>query len=123
MSSTDDVKSFVGLDYRQVKLLMKRSCIQIEKMANTLLVMEGADMLLCESFCKEYELLLLERLDFSRKLNEFYVEDRKHSCWLFRWLIDRHIIQVAQLHKETLSQLMLLRNYMVLHEEKGTFID
>ena len=123
MSSTDDVKSFVGLDYRQVKLLMKRSCIQIEKMANTLLVMEGADMLLCESFCKEYELLLLERLDFSRKLNEFYVEDRKHSCWLFRWLIDRHIIQVAQLHKETLSQLMLLRNYRVLHEEKGTCID
>lgn len=118
-----DIESFVGLDYKTVKLLMKKSCIQIDRMANTLLYMESADMLLCESYCKEYELLLIERLDFCRKLNEYYTEDRKKSCWLFRILIDRHIRLVSTLHKETLSQLMLLRNYMELHKKEGKFID
>lgn len=123
MNSTDDVKSFIGLNHKTVNLLMKKSCICIERYANTMLVMEGCGLTLSKEYCDEYESLLLERLDMCRKLNEFYVEDRKHSCWLFRWLIDRHIVQVAQLHKETLSQLMLLRNYMALHERKGKFID
>ena len=123
MNNKVDIKSFVGLDYKTVKLLMKKSCKRIEELSNILLIMEGCGQLLNRAYCNEYELLLLERLDMCRKLNEFYVEDRNHSCWLFRWLIDRHIVQVAQLHKETLSQLMLLRNYMALHEQKGKFID
>lgn len=123
MSSTDDVKSFVGLDYKTVKKLMKKSCDYIFELSSSLFAMEGCEQTLSEEYCTTYEYLLLERLDVCRKLNEFYVEDRKHSCWLFRWLIDRHIIQVSQLHKETLSQLMLLRNYMALHEESGKFID
>ena len=118
-----ETKSFVGLDCKTVKLLMKKSCERIEELSNTLLIFERDGLTLSEEYCGLYETLLLERLDMCRKLNEFYVEDRKHSCWLFRWLIDRHIIQVSQLHKETLSQLMLLRNYMALHEEKGKFID
>lgn len=123
MSSTDDVKSFAGLDYKTVNLLMKKSCEYIDELSVSLLAMESCGQTLSEEYCATYESLLLERLDICRKLNEFYVEDRKHSCWLFRWLIDRHIVQVAQLHKETLSQLMLLRNYMALHDEKGKFID
>ena len=123
MSSTEEIKSFIGLNHKTVNLLMNKSCIRITRLANTLLVMEGAGHTLSMAYCGEYESLLLERLDMCRKLNEFYVEDRKHSCWLYRWLIDRHIIQVSQLHKETLSQLMLLRNYMALHDEKGKFID
>ena len=107
-----ETKSFVGLDYKTVKLLMKRSCIAIDKMANTLLAMESADMLLCESFCKEYELLLLERLDFCRKLNEFYSEDYKRSGWFFRFFISKRIREVATLHRDTLTQLMLLKNFM-----------
>ena len=110
-----DVETLVGLDYRQVKLLMKRSCIQIEKMANYLLVMESYDLLLSESYCKEYELLLLERLDFSRKLNEFYSEDYKKSGWFFRFFIQKRIRETATLHRDTLSQLILLRNYMKLN--------
>ena len=127
MSSTDAFKSFVGLNYRQVKLLMRKSCICINKYADKMLEMESCDQTLSEEYCATYESLLLERLDICRKLHEFYIEDRKRSCWLFRWLIDRHIIQVSQLHKETLSQLMLLRNYMALQtymvEESGKFID
>ena len=123
MSSTDDIKSFVGLDYKTVKLLMKKSCERIEELSNTMLTFESDGLTLSEEYCGLYETLLLERLDMCRKLNEFYVEDREHSCWLYRLLIDRHIIQVSQLHKETLSQLMLLRNYMALHEQKGKFID
>lgn len=123
MNNKVDIKSFVGLDYRQVRLLMKRSCIAIDKMANTLLAMESADMLLCESFCKEYELLLLERLDFCRKLNEFYSEDYKKSGWFFRFFISKRIRETATLHRDTLHALMLLRNYMALHEQKGKFID
>ena len=118
MSSTDDVTSFVGLGYKTVKLLMKKSCEYIDELSVSLLAMESCGQTLSEEYCATYESLLLERLDMCRKLNEFYVEDRKHSCWLYRLLIDRHIIQVAQLHKETLSQLMLLRNYMALHEQK-----
>lgn len=118
-----ETKSFVGLDYKTVKLLMKKSCERINRYANTMLVMEGCGQTLSKEYCDEYELLLLERIDMCRKLNEFYTEDRKHSCWLFRWLIDRHIVQVAQLHKETLSQLMLLRNYKALHGEREKFID
>lgn len=118
-----DVETLIGLSYKQVKLLMKRSCIAIDKMANTLLAMESADMLLCESFCKEYESLLLERLDFCRKLNEFYSEDYKKSGWFFRFFISKRIREVATLHRDTLHALMLLRNYMALHEQKGKFID
>ena len=123
MSSTDDIKSFIGLGYKTVNLLMKKSCERIDELSVSLLAMESCGQTLSEEYCATYESLLLERLDICRKLNEFYVEDRKHSCWLFRWLIDRYIIQVSQLHKETLSQLMLLRNYMALHEERGKFID
>lgn len=118
-----DVETLIGLSYKQVKLLMKRSCIAIDKMANTLLAMESADMLLCESFCKEYESLLLERLDFCRKLNEFYSEDYKKSGWFFRFFISKRIREVATLHRDTLHALMLLRNYMALHEQNGKFID
>ena len=107
-----DVETLIGLSYKQVKLLMKRSCIAIDKMANTLLAMESADMLLCESFCKEYELLLMERLDFCRKLNEFYTDDYKKSGWFFRLFISRNIRQTATLHRDTLTQLMLLKNFM-----------
>ena len=124
-----ETNSFIGLPYREVKRLMMKSCEYIEKLSSSLLVMERCDQTLSEEYCATYESLLLERLDICRKLNEFYIEDRKRSCWLFRWLIDRHIIQVSQLHKETLSQLMLLRNYralstyMVSREESGKFID
>lgn len=118
-----ETKSFVGLDYKTVKLLMKKSCERIEELSNTLLIFERDGLTLSEEYCATYESLLLERLDMCRKLNEFYVEDRKRSCWLYRLLIDRHIIQVSQLHKETLSQLLLLRNYVVLHKENGKFID
>lgn len=123
MSSTDDVRSFVGLDYKAVKKLMKKSCDYVGNLSSSLLAMESFDQTLSEEYCTTYEYLLLERLDMCRKLNEFYVEDRKHSYWLFRLLIDRHIIKVSQLHKETLFQLMLLRNYMALHEGSGKFID
>ena len=118
-----DVESLVGLDYRQVRLLMEQSCNVIERMANTLFVMEGADLLLCEGYCKEYELLLLERLDFCRKLHEFYREDYKRSGWFFRLFIGKRVKETAALHRDTLSQLMLLRNYMALHEQNGKFID
>lgn len=87
------------LDHKTVNLLMMKSCICIERYANTMLVMEGCGLTLSKEYCDEYESLLLERLDMCRKLNEFYVEDRKHSCWLFRWLIDRQYhtgIAVAQ---------------------------
>lgn len=110
-----DVESLVGLSYRQIRCLMKQSCLVIERMANTLLVMEGSDLLLTESYCKEYELLLLERLDFCRKLHEFYREDFKRSGWFFRLFIGRRINEAAALHRDTLSQLMLLRNYMKLN--------
>ncbi len=122
MSSTDDVRSFVGLDYKAVKKLMKKSCDYVDELSSSLLAMKSFQPL-SDGYCTTYEYLLLERLDMCRKLNEFYVEDRKHSCWLFRLLIDRHIIKVSQLHQETLFQLMLLRNYMALHEQKGEFID
>ena len=118
-----DVKSFIGLSYGQVLLLMKRSCLVIKRMANTMLVMESADLLLCESYCKEYELLLLERLDMCRKLYEYYSDDYEKSGWFFRLFISRRIRQISTLHRDTLSQLMLLRNYMALHEQKGKFID
>jgi len=118
-----ETKSFIGLPYRKVKKLMMKSCEYIDELSVSLLAMESCGQTLSDEYCATYESLLLERLDMCRKLNEFYVEDRKHSCWLYRLLIDRHIIQVSQLHKETLSQLMLLRNYKALHEEKGKFID
>ena len=112
MNNRGDIESFVGLDYRQVKLLMKRSCIQIEKMANTLLAMESGNMLFSIEYCKLYEQLLMERLDFCRKLNEFYTDDYKKSGWFFRLFISRNIRQAATLHRDTLTQLMLLKNFM-----------
>ena len=118
-----ETDSFIGLDYKTVKLLMKESCAEIDRLSNTLLAMESADMLLCDGFCKEYESLLLERLDFCRKLNEFYSEDYKKSGWFFRFFISKRIREVATLHRDTLHALMLLRNYMALHEQKGKFID
>lgn len=111
----DNVDSFVGLDYKTVRRLIKESCERIDRMANTLLVLERGGMTLCKAYCDEYELLLLERLDMCRKLNEFYTENRKKSFWPFRCLIDRNIIKVAQLHKETLLKLMALRNYVRLN--------
>ena len=123
MSSTDDVKSFVGLDYKTVKKLMKQSCAEIERLSNTLLAMERGNMLFSIEYCKLYELLLMERLDFCRKLNEFYTDDYKKSGWFFRFFISKRIIEVATLHRDTLHALMLLRNYMALHDEKGKFID
>ena len=118
-----DVESLIGLSYKQVRLLMKESCAEIERLSNTLLAMERGNMLFSIEYCKIYELLLLERLDFSRKLNEFYSEDYKKSCWFFRFFIGKRIREVATLHRDTLSQLMLLRNYMALHEQSGKFID
>lgn len=107
-----DVETLVGLDYKQVRLLMKRSCIAIEKMSKTLLAMERGNMLFSIEYCKIYESLLMERLDFSRKLNEFYSEDYKKSGWFFRLFISRNIRQTATLHRDTLTQLMLLKNFM-----------
>ena len=112
MSSTDYVKSFVGLDYRHVKLLMKQSCAEIERLSNTLLAMERGNMLFSIEYCKLYEQLLMKRLDFCRKLNEFYTDDYKKSGWFFRLFISRNIRQAATLHRDTLTQLMLLKNFM-----------
>ena len=119
----DNVDSFVGLDYKTVRRLIKESCERIDRMANTLLVLERGGMTLCKAYCDEYELLLLERLDMCRKLNEFYSEDYKKSGWFFRFFISKRIREVATLHRDTLHALMLLRNYMALHEQKGKFID
>jgi hypothetical protein len=123
MNNKGDIESFVGLDYRQVKLLMKESCAEIDRLSNTLLAMERGNMLFSIEYCKLYELLLLERLDFCRKLNEFYTDDYKKSGWFFRFFISKRIREVATLHRDTLHALMLLRNYMALHEQKGKFID
>lgn len=123
MNNKVDIKSFVGLDYKQVKLLMKESCAEIDRLSNTLLAMERGNMLFSIEYCKLYELLLMERLDFCRKLNEFYSEDYKKSGWFFRFFISKRIREVATLHRDTLHALMLLRNYMALHEQKGKFID
>lgn len=118
-----DVETLIGLSYKQVKLLMKESCAEIDRLSNTLLAMERGNMLFSIEYCKLYELLLMERLDFCRKLNEFYSEDYKKSGWFFRFFISKRIREVATLHRDTLHALMLLRNYMALHEEKGKFID
>lgn len=123
MNNKVDIKSFVGLDYRQVKMLMKESCAEIDRLSNTLLAMERGNMLFSIEYCKLYELLLMERLDFCRKLNEFYSEDYKKSGWFFRFFISKRIRETATLHRDTLHALMLLRNYMALHEQKGKFID
>jgi len=123
MNNKVDIKSLVGLDYRQVKLLMKESCAEIDRLSNTLLAMERGNMLFSIEYCKLYELLLMERLDFCRKLNEFYSDDYKNSGWFFRLFIGKRIRETATLHRDTLHALMLLRNYMALHEEKGKFID
>ena len=118
-----DVETLIGLSYKQVKLLMKQSCAEIDRLSNTLLAMERGNMLFSIEYCKLYELLLLERLDFSRKLNEFYSEDYKKSGWFFRLFIQKRIRETATLHRDTLHALMLLRNYMALHEQTGKFID
>ena len=118
-----DVESLIGLSYKQVRLLMKESCAEIERLSNTLLAMERGNMLFSIEYCKLYESLLMERLDFSRKLNEFYSEDYKKSGWFFRLFIGKRIRETATLHRDTLHTLILLRNYMALHEEKGKFID
>lgn len=112
MNNKGDIESFVGLDYRQVKLLMKESCAEIDRLSNTLLAMERGNMLFSIEYCKLYELLLMERLDFCRKLNEFYSEDYKKSGWFFRFFISKRIREVATLHRDTLTQLMLLKNFM-----------
>lgn len=112
MNNKGDIESFVGLDYRQVKLLMKQSCAEIERLSNTLLAMERGNMLFSIEYCKLYEQLLMERLDFCRKLNEFYSDDYKKSGWFFRLFISRNIRQAATLHRDTLTQLMLLKNFM-----------
>lgn len=112
MNNKVDIKSFVGLDYRQVKLLMKESCAEIDRLSNTLLAMERGNMLFSIEYCKLYELLLMERLDFCRKLNEFYSEDYKKSGWFFRFFISKRIRETATLHRDTLTQLMLLKNFM-----------
>ncbi len=112
MNNKVDIKSFVGLDYRQVKLLMKQSCAEIDRLSNTLLAMERGNMLFSIEYCKLYELLLMERLDFCRKLNEFYSEDYKKSGWFFRFFISKRIRETATLHRDTLTQLMLLKNFM-----------
>ena len=112
MNNKVDIKSFVGLDYKQVKLLMKESCAEIDRLSNTLLAMERGNMLFSIEYCKLYELLLMERLDFCRKLNEFYSEDYKKSGWFFRFFISKRIREVATLHRDTLTQLMLLKNFM-----------
>lgn len=118
-----DVESLIGLSYKQVRLLMKESCAEIERLSNTLLAMERGNMLFSIEYCKLYEQLLMERLDFCRKLNEFYSEDYKKSGWFFRFFISKRIREVATLHRDTLHALMLLRNYMALHEQKVKFID
>ncbi len=118
-----DVETLIGLSYKQVKLLMKESCAEIDRLSNTLLAMERGNMLFSIEYCKLYELLLMERLDFCRKLNEFYTDDNKKSGWFFRFFISKRIREVATLHRDTLHALMLLRNYMALHDEKGKFID
>jgi hypothetical protein len=123
MNNKGDIESFVGLDYRQVKLLMKQSCAEIDRLSDTLLAMERGNMLFSIEYCKLYELLLMERLDFCRKLNEFYTDDYKKSGWFFRFFISKRIRETATLHRDTLHALMLLRNYMALHEKKGKFID
>ena len=107
-----DVESLIGLSYKQVKLLMKQSCAEIERLSNTLLAMERGNMLFSIEYCKLYEQLLMERLDFCRKLNEFYTDDYKKSGWFFRLFISRNIRQTATLHRDTLTQLMLLKNFM-----------
>ena len=112
MNNKGDIESFVGLDYRQVKLLMKESCAEIDRLSNTLLAMERGNMLFSIEYCKLYELLLMERLDFCRKLNEFYTDDYKKSGWFFRFFISKRIREVATLHRDTLTQLMLLKNFM-----------
>jgi hypothetical protein len=91
---------------------MKQSCAEIDRLSNTLLAMERGNMLFSIEYCKLYELLLMERLDFCRKLNEFYTDDYKKSGWFFRLFISRNIRQVATLHRDTLTQLMLLKNFM-----------
>ena len=118
-----DVESLIGLSYKQVRLLMKESCAEIERLSNTLLAMERENMLFSIEYCKLYEQLLMERLDFCRKLNEFYTDDYKKSGWFFRFFISKRIRETATLHRDTLHALMLLRNYMALHEKKGKFID
>ena len=112
MNNKGDIESFVGLDYRQVKLLMKESCAEIDRLSNTLLAMERGNMLFSIEYCKLYELLLMERLDFCRKLNEFYTDDYKKSGWFFRFFISKRIRETATLHRDTLTQLMLLKNFM-----------
>ena len=112
MNNKGDIESFVGLDYRQVKLLMKQSCAEIDRLSNTLLAMERGNMLFSIEYCKLYELLLMERLDFCRKLNEFYTDDYKKSGWFFRFFISKRIRETATLHRDTLTQLMLLKNFM-----------
>ena len=107
-----DVETLIGLSYKQVKLLMKESCAEIDRLSNTLLAMERGNMLFNIEYCKLYESLLMERLDFCRKLNEFYSEDYKKSGWFFRFFISKRIRDVATLHRDTLTQLMLLKNFM-----------
>ena len=115
MTEKDKIESFVGLDYKTVARLMKESCAEIERLSNTLFAMERADMTLSKAYCEEYELLLLERLSFSRKLCEFYDADYKKSSWLFRFVIGRNNRRAAALHKDTLEKLILLRTYIKLN--------
>ena len=39
-------------------------------------------------------------------------DDYKKSGWFFRLFISRNIRQTATLHRDTLTQLMLLKNFM-----------
>ena len=107
--------SFVGLPYSEVKLLLKESCIRIDAMSKTLLSFERIGRTLSPAYCSEYESLLLERLSICNRLYEYYADIWENGGWFMRWLVRKRLVENAELHKKTLSTLMLLRNYMKLH--------
>ena len=107
--------SFIGLPYKTVRLLLKESCIRIDAMSRTLLSFERHGRTLSPAYCIEYENLLLERLSICNKLYEYYADIWDNGGWFMRWLVRKRLVENGDLHKKTLSTLMLLRNYMKLH--------
>lgn len=113
--NTERNDSFIGLPHKEVRRLLDEACAEIEGSADMLFRMERYGRTLDEAFCYRLELLLLSRIDLCRKLFEYYQYMERRRVWFMRTAIRKRIASVTRLHRESLSQLMLLRNYVVLH--------
>ena len=70
--------------------------------------------LLSVRFCIKYEILLEDRLRFSRTCSEYYHAMVDKSFWFMKPLVLRRAMKFESIHYETLGRLMQLKTYMKL---------